>query len=187
MRFASVRSLFSGTALTAPPEDHDDDDTPGANAGGKPVVAGPTEAQVAAVVATERDAATAAANTRWHTVMTSEAGQASPKAAARLLNTTTMSAEDVAATLGDLQGDKPGAAAAATTAAAAAARTDAREQARADLAADPAAAVDTGGAATAPGARSGQGEKPGANLSARRAARAERRNPANGKKAGTGN
>jgi hypothetical protein len=180
--FASVRSLISGRGL---PEAREDDEESGQGGGSAGPVAGPTEAQLNALVADERAAAskdaTAAANARWNAAMTSDAGRARPKAAAHLLNTTSMSADEVQATIAAFDDDKPqgsDAAAASQTAA-----QNQREQDRAALAGDADTRVDTGGAASAPSARKGEGERAGASgLREQRNARAKRRNPQGGKR-----
>lgn len=148
-RFASVRNLFSGTALASPPEDEHEDDDATAAAGAR----GPTAAAIDAAMATEVDKAVAAANQRWNTVMTSDAGAGNPKAAARILSSSNMSAEDIVATLGDLA---PAASASDTEASEVRAARLARD--RAALANDVGADPNTGPAGGGPAARTGQGE-----------------------------
>lgn len=99
-RFPALRTLISGTAsagaIVAPQADD--------NAGTPPAPAAPAvdAAAVDTAVQAEIDAAVTAANTRWNTVMTSDAGIANPKAAARALHGSNMSAEDIIAMLGDM-------------------------------------------------------------------------------------
>lgn len=177
-RFASVRRLFGGTALSSPAEDDEHEDAgAGADttAGKGGPAAGPSEAQVAAVVASERAAAaneaTKAANDRWNAVMSSDAGKANPKAAARLLNTTTMSADDVNATLDDLGG------AAATTERGQQQQQDNRRTTDRDaLANDADARPDTGAAGGSPSQRRGEGDDKIASTRTRREQRAQQRN-----------
>lgn len=174
-RFASVRRLLSGTAHAAPAEDEDAgaaSPEPTKTAGSPGLTVEQLDAAVAAETKTASAEATKQANARWNAVMTSDAGIANPKAAARLLNTTSMSADDVQATLADL-----------TPAPAAPAGQQQRQQNatdRAALANDADARPDTGGAASDAGTRRGEG-KGTADLSERRAARAKRRNPKEGK------
>ena len=170
-RFASVRNLFNGTALATPPED---DAAEQGNQGKDAPAAGPTPQQVDSLVASEVEKATAAANDRWNTVMTSDAGAANPKAAARMLCKSPMAADDIVATLEDLGGSTP----AARAAAASQAEADAREADRAALAADADAQVDTGAAGGRPSERRGEGTDKTADIRAARAARAEKRNKA---------
>lgn len=155
--FSSVRALFAGTPLAAPVEDDTTANDDGAQGGAAPAPhAGPTVAQVEQATATEVASAVAASNARWNTVMTSDAGAASPKAAARLLMAGggSISAEEVVATLGDMA---PAAAANVANAAdaKAAAQLDADRDA---LASDPAVNKKTGGAGGSPSQRKGEGD-----------------------------
>jgi hypothetical protein len=172
-RFASVRSLFAGTALAAPAED-DEAPAPVIAPGNAAATAGPTQAAVEAAVAAEVDAATnaatAAANTRWNTVMTADAGIANPKAAARLLSSTPMSADDIVATLGDL-----GQPAAAAPRGNREATTENRER----LATEPATNPRTGGNGGDPATARGEGGSASAtNLAEHREKRSKERNAA---------
>lgn len=176
--FNAVRKLFSGAALASPPEDDNDDNETGAQGGDAPKPnAGPTLAQVEQATATEVASAVTAANARWNTVMTSDAGAASPKAAARLLMAGggSMSADEIVATLGDMA---PAAAASAEKAAGdkTAAQLDADRDA---LASDPNVNKKTGGAGGSPSQRKGEGDD-GANakIKTSRQTRAERANKA---------
>jgi hypothetical protein len=184
----NIRNLLAGSSLPAPRED--DDAGPAATTGGKPAPVA-TEAQIEAVLEQETEkaanaaatAATAAANTRWSTVMTSDAGQANPKGASRLLSSTTMAADDVVAMLGDLG---------PANAAAGQRQQQEQQQGRnatdaAALANDESARPDTGGAASGQASRTGEGTDKKVDMTARRQQRAARRNPANGKQAGGGN
>ena len=150
-RFASVRALLSGAAFSSPPEDHEDDDDAGAQGkDGK----GPTAEAIDAVVAAEVDKARTAEATRWNTVMTSDAGAANPKAAARMLNTSTMAADDIVATLGDF-----GTPAAKEDDEATTARAARLERDRLALANDEEADPKTGAAGGGPGARRGEADR----------------------------
>jgi len=176
--FSSVRALFAGAPLAAPVEDDTTANDDGAQGGAAPAPkAGPTVAQVEQATATEVAAAVTASNARWNTVMTSDAGAASPKAAARLLMAGggSMSADEVVATLGDMA---PAAAANAANAADAAnaAQLDADRDA---LASDPAVNKKTGGAGGSPSQRKGEGDD-GANATVKnnREKRATRLNKA---------
>jgi len=113
-RFPVLGALLGGAAMGAasPPVSAAEGET------GATLDVGKLEAAMAEEADNAAAKATAAANTRWHTVMTSDAGKRSPAAAARMLNTTTMAAADVVATLDDLS---PAPAAAAPNAADAAA------------------------------------------------------------------
>lgn len=113
-RFPKLGALLGGAAMGAasPPVSAADDET------GATLDVGKLEAVMAAEADDAAAKATAAANTRWHTVMTSDAGKRSPAAGARMLHTTNMAAADVIATLDDLS---PAPAAAAPNAADAAA------------------------------------------------------------------
>lgn len=156
--FGAVRSLWNGRGLSSPPEtDEQHDNDEGAQGGGTPKpVAGPTLAQVEEATAIEVASAVTASNVRWNTVMTSDAGAASPKAAARLLMAGggSMSADEIVATLGDMA---PAAAANVANAAdaKAAAQLDADRDA---LASDPAVNKKTGGAGGSPSQRKGEGD-----------------------------
>lgn len=97
-RFAALTQLLIGAssaAITAPPAE------PSADDGAAPA-ATVDAAKFEAAVQAEIDKEVSAANTRWNAVITSDAGVANPKAAARMCNTSTMSAEDIIATLGDI-------------------------------------------------------------------------------------
>lgn len=101
-RFPSLAGLLGGAAsiaAAAPAGGADDDNT-------KTLDVGALEAAMAKDVddatAAATLAATTAANTRWNAVITSDAGKRNPAAAARLLNTTPQSSDDVIATLDDL-------------------------------------------------------------------------------------
>lgn len=176
--FSSVRALFAGKPLAAPVEtdENENDADAGANAGGKPApTAGPTLAQVEQATATEVGNAVAAANARWNTVVTSDAGAASPKAAARLLMAGggTMAADDIVATLADI-----------APANAANAEKNAGEKTAAELEADRAALAGnadvnkpTGGAGGSPSQRKGEGDDgASATVTQNRKKRAEQRN-----------
>lgn len=162
--FRTLSALLSGGALVSPPED----DAPAASEGGKPA---PTAAQIEAAVAADVAAsnkeaaasATTAANVRWNTVMTSDAGKANPAAGARLLMAGggNMTADEVIATLGDV----------APTAPAAPSQQDNDRQ---QLANDTSTRPDTGAAGTGRGARA-EGDD-GSALKEHRKQRAEQRN-----------
>lgn len=177
-QFAGVRKLFGGASLSQPPEDDEDDNVQNDNGPS----AGPSEAQVNKLVAEESDKARKAADARWNTVMTSDHGQANPKAAAKLLMSAggVMTADEVIATLSDL-GPAP-AADADAGAADKGAKAERDKQLKADadaLANDADANPDTGPAGSRPGVRKGEGESE-AQATARREARAARiqkRNP----------
>lgn len=173
---ASVRNLFAGTAMASPPENDEDVAAPGADAG-KPAAAGPSPAKVEAALVEATAAATKAESDRWNQVMSSDAGAANPKGAARLLTMANgaSSADEVIAALGDITppaAAAPGAAAAARNAADAAA-----------LAADPEAKPDTGAAGGSPEQRRGEGDDRSA-IKEKRAARHKQRNAAAEKRGG---
>ena len=174
--FSSVRALFAGKPLAAPVEDDEHENDAGANAGGKPApVAGPTLAQVEEATAAEVGTAVTAANARWNTVMTSDAGAANPKAAARLLmaGNASMATDEILATLGDI----------APTNDANAKQKEGEKSAaeleadRLALAADPDVNKKTGGAGGSGAQRRGEGDA-GASASTRekRQARAAKNN-----------
>jgi len=154
-RFASLRTLMSGSSLSTPPEDEEDNNTNDAGAGGASAGNITVEALDAAV-AKETNAARKAESDRWSKVMTSDEGAANPKGAARLLTMAggASSADEVIAALADMPASKD--------ARAASAKETARQQQLANDAkalgenedADP----DTGPALSRPGARTGEGE-----------------------------
>lgn len=97
-RFPALAALLSGAAAAAAPasvsaEDGGDDNT---------LDLGQVEAAMATEVDKAAAKATSDANTRWNAVMTSDAGVKNPKAAARMLSTSAMAADDIIATLDDL-------------------------------------------------------------------------------------
>jgi len=100
-RFPQLAALLSGgasaSAISASQQQNDDDQT---------LDVGALENAMAVEVDKATTAATKAANERWSAVVTSKEGLANVKAAARMLNTSTMSAEDIIGTLGDLEADK---------------------------------------------------------------------------------
>ena len=174
--YNAVRKLFSGQALPSPAEDDTQDHDDGAQGGAAPKPnAGPTLAQVEQATATEVGNAVKASNDRWNAVMTSDAGAASPKAAARLLMAGggSMSSDEVIATLGDMAP-----AAAANAEKAAGEKTAGQLEAdRKALAGDPEVNKETGGAGGSPSQRKGEGDD-GVNAAVKnnRAKRAERAN-----------
>jgi hypothetical protein len=173
--FSSVRALFAGKPLAAPAEDENENDA-GANTGGKPAPsAGPTMAQVEEATATEVSNAVTAANVRWNTVMTSDAGAASPKAAARMLMAGggSMAADEIVATLADLA---PGAAASVEKKAGEKSAAE-LEADRLALAGDPEVNKKTGGAGGSAAQRRGEGDDgASATIKTNREKRAERAN-----------
>lgn len=170
----AVRNLLAGTALASPPEDAEAPEA-SADAGAK----GPTAESIQALVDKSADDATAAANTRWNTVMSSDAGVANPKAAASLLMMAgaKATADEVIASLGTLNAPAATGATGATNA-----QRDQRERQAADdrarLEGDPNTRVDTGAAASGPDQNRGEGDGKKATRSQARTERAKKLNAA---------
>jgi len=97
-RFPTLAALLSGgasaSAISAAQEQNDD--------GTNTLNVGQLEQAMAAEADKAAATATKNANDRWNAVMSSKEGVANVKAASRMLNTSSMAADDIIATLADL-------------------------------------------------------------------------------------
>lgn len=173
-----LRNLLDGKALPKPRENDEANAQAGAGSNGNggeraldpASIEQAADADKNAAVEAAKKEAVAAANARWNQVMTSDAGAANPKGAAKLLLAAggAMSADEVIETLGDVASTD----AKTDKAKADKSAADKIEADRAALAGDKNANPDTG-----PGAGGGEGDDAEANArKERRRARVEKGN-----------